>query len=247
VVFHCRYTYFSLLNKLIVVSTVARYLHCASSLYRSNIILQNLFKMFRHLATLVAAASYVCAQTVTVSGTVYTLPATSAPASSVVSFSCVPSPTVTPGTTIINVVIVDICATGFTTMTQAVTQTCPGNCPVQTGCPNGFTTVEKVCTVCQGGPITTTVTTPIASVQTAAVQTAAVQTGATCNGNCPSPSMATAAGSVVVNSAGSIVPIATGTSTPASPSHVITNGADSVFASAAIISMALFAGVTFVL
>lgn len=70
-----------------------------------------------------------------------------------------------PFVTIYNTIYVDVCPTGgLTQVTYTITDTC--GCTAETdytrptGCPSGFTTTEKTCTMCLGSPVITC-TTPI--------------------------------------------------------------------------------------
>jgi len=70
-----------------------------------------------------------------------------------------------PFVTIYNTVYVDVCPTGgLTQVTYTITDTCGCTAATDytrpTGCPSGFTTTEKTCTMCPGSPIITC-TTPI--------------------------------------------------------------------------------------
>jgi hypothetical protein len=65
--------------------------------------------------------------------------------------------------TVYTTVYQDICPTGITSVTYTVTETCTGDKSEYTrptGQPPGFTTTEKVCTVCEGKP-TISITCPI--------------------------------------------------------------------------------------
>ncbi len=73
-----------------------------------------------------------------------------------------------PFVTIYNTVYIDVCSTGgLTQVTYTITDTC--GCQHETdytrptGCPSGFTTTEKTCSMCSGSPVITC-TTPIAPV-----------------------------------------------------------------------------------
>jgi hypothetical protein len=160
-------------------------------------------------------------------------PATTSPTGTVettVIYSCLPTTVqpVAPFVTVYNTVYINVCPTGTTSVTYTITDTCgcqhSSDYTRPTGVPSGFTVTSLVCTACPGQP-TLAITQPIA--------------GGNANVNAvPATGAKTAANA--------------GSTTAPKPAYATTNdgmraGGSSMLGSVMVMSMALVAGLMFVL
>jgi hypothetical protein len=157
-----------------------------------------------------------------------------------------------PFITIYNTVYIDVCPTGgLTQVTYTMTDTC--GCTAETdytrptGCPSGFTTTEKTCTMCPGSPVITC-TSPIITLASETSNPTTALAGSSQGSNAQYPPNSQNPQNPQHTNSGSAPSSAPGTK----PSYLTTNNARpvasaSLFGLIMVMSMAVIAGLMSIL